>query len=216
MSKVELKEGTSVFTSDGKEVGKINRFVLNPSTDEVTHIVIQKGWLLPEDKVVPFRMIGSVTEDRVELNEDIDDFEKLPPFEETHYIEADNQAPGYPAGKVPAYYLYPPDGYLGYPAYGLGPYSWPPVETERNIPKNTVPLKEGSDVISSDDKHIGDIERLFIQGDSHRVTHLLVSHGLLSKEKKVIPAGWIQSVEEDKVHLSVPSRLFERLPAYES
>jgi uncharacterized protein YrrD len=217
---MELKEGTSVFTTSGEEVGKINRFVLNPTTNEVTHIVVQKGWLLPEDKVVPLRMVSSSTEDRVVLNEDIGDFDELPPFEETHYVELTEDdtslAERPPYRYAPAYYLYPPAGYVGYPTYGLGYYGWPPVETVQNIPGNTVPLKEGSNVISSDDEHVGDVERLFVNPDSNRATHFLVSQGLLFKEQKLVPADWVRSVEEDKVRLAVPSRLLERLPAYES
>lgn len=217
---MELKEGTNVFTASGEEVGKINRFVLDPATNEVTHIVVQKGWLLPEDKVVPLRMISTATEARVVLNEDIGDFEQLPPFEETHYVELTEDDPS-PAERpthryAPAYYLYPPSGYLGYPAHGLNYYGWPPVETVQNIPGNTIPLKEGSNVISSDDEHVGDVERLFVDPGSNRVTHFLVSQGLLFKEQKLVPADWVRSVEEDRVRLAVPSRLLERLPAYEA
>lgn len=217
---MELKEGTSVFTASGEEVGKINRFVLDPSTNEVTHIVVQKGWLLPEDKVVPLRMISSATEERVVLDEDTGNFDQLPPFEEAHYVELtedDTSLAGNSTYRhAPAYYLYPPSGYIGYPAHGLGYYGWPPVETVQNIPGNTIPLKEGSNVISSDDKHVGDVERLFVDPDSKRATHFLISQGLLFKDRKLVPADWVRSVEEDRVNLAVPSRLLERLPAYEA
>ena len=216
---MELKEGTSVFTASGEEVGKINRVVLDPATNEVTHIVVQKGWLLPEDKVVPLRMVSSATEEKVVLNEDTGDFEQLPPFEETHFVELpeDDTSPAKQSTYryAPAYYLYPPSGYIGYPAYGLGYYGWAPVVTQQNIPENTIPLKEGSKVISSDDEHVGDIERLIVDPDSNRATHFLISQGLLFRERKLVPADWVRSVEEDRVHLAVPSRLLERLPAYE-
>jgi uncharacterized protein YrrD len=217
--KMELKEGTSVFTASGEEVGKINRVVLDPATNEVTHIVVQKGWLLPEDKVVPLRMVSSATEEKVVLNEDTGDFEQLPPFEETHYVELP-EGDTSPAKQsnyryAPAYYLYPPSGYTGYPAYGLGYYGWPPIVTQQNIPENTIPLKEGSKVISSDDEHVGDIERLIVDPDSNRATHFLISQGLLFRERKLVPADWVRSVEEDRVHLAVPSKLLERLPAHE-
>lgn len=45
---MELKEGTDVVTASGDQVDRINRFVLHPVTNEVTHIVVQKGWLLPD------------------------------------------------------------------------------------------------------------------------------------------------------------------------
>lgn len=217
---MEFKEGTGVFTLSDEEVGKINRFVLDPATNEVTHIVVQKGWLLPEDKVVPVDWIGSATQEKVVLREDVGDLEQLPPFEETYFVEL-TEVETSPARRptyqyAPAYYWYPPHGYIGYPAYGLGYYSWPPVETRLNIPADTVPLKEGSDVVSSDGEHIGDVERLFVESDSNKVTHFLISQGLLLKERKLIPAHWVRSVEEDKVHLTVSSQLLERLPPYES
>jgi uncharacterized protein YrrD len=237
MLRAELKEGTSVFTSGGEEVGKINRIVLDPVTHEVTHLVVQKGWLFSEDKVVPFEMVKSATEDKVVLNEDIENFDELPPFQESQYIRT-RDADLSPAersssleearrgavdqGQVsrsgssrysfaPAYYWYPPHGYIGYP---LGYYGWPPMETVRNIPQDTVPLKEGTDVMSSDEEHVGDIERLFVATDSNQVTHFVISQGLF-QDRKLVPAHWVNSVGEDKVHLAVSAELLESLPAYE-
>jgi sporulation protein YlmC with PRC-barrel domain len=219
-TELEIKEGTSVFTSDGKEVGKISRFVLDPGTNEVTHIVVQKGWLLPEDKVVPTAMVDAASDERVVLNGKVDDLNQLPPFEETHYVEltdADRNSTGPATYRyAPAYYWYPSSVNIGYPGLGLTPYGWPPVETTRNIPADTIPLKEGSAVVSSDGKHVGNVERLFIDAETNKATHFLISHGLLFKDRKLVPAHWIKSVEEDKIHLTVPSRLLERLPSYQS
>jgi uncharacterized protein YrrD len=218
LKKMELKEGAGVFTSSGEQVGKINRFVLDPATNEVTHIVIQKGWLLPEDKVVPIRMVNSASEERVVLSRDVGDFDQLPPFEERHFVRAASE--DIPQGEhatyenLPAYYWYPPAGYIGYPAYGLEYYPWPPVETRRNIPEETVPLKEGSNVMSADEKHVGDVERLLVESDSNRATHFVITRGVFLKERKLVPAQWVRSIEENKVHLIVSSQLLERLPPY--
>lgn len=218
---IELKEGMSVVTPGGEEVGKINRFILDPATNEVTHIVIQKGWLLPEDKVVPFEMISS-DEDRIVLQEEVGSFDDLPSFEETHFVRATDDDPhnmglaGDPVYRyTPGYYWYPVPAGLGYSGLVPGYNPWPAVETTRNIPDNTIPLKEGTDVISSDGEHVGDVERLFIDPDSNRTTHFLMSQGLLFKDRKLVPADWVTSIEEDKVHLAVPSRLLQRLPDYQ-
>jgi hypothetical protein len=174
-------------------------------------------------------MIRSATEDKLVLNEEADNFDELPPFEESHYIQpqAADLAPGEQRNRVgqgdigrpiapgpafaPAYYWYPPYGYLGNP---VGYYGWPPMVTQRNIPEDTIPLKEGTDVMSSDDKHVGDVERLFIESGSNKVTHFVISQGLLFKDRKLVPAHWVRSVDEDKVHLVVASELLERLPSY--
>jgi uncharacterized protein YrrD len=218
---LELKQGVGVFTANGEEVGKINRFVLDPATNEVTHIVVEKGWLLPEDKVVPFEMINSVNEEKVVLNEDIENFDELPPFEETYFVRASDEEispPKYQTyGPAPAYYWYPSVVNTSYPAYGLVRPAWPPAETEtkRNVPENTVSIKEGSDVVSSDGQHVGGVERLFIDSDSKETTHFLISEGLLFKDRKLVPTHWVKSVGEDKVQLTVSARVLERLPSYE-
>jgi hypothetical protein len=89
------------------------------------------------------------------------------------------------------------------------------VVTTQNIPADTIPLREGVDVISSDGKHVGDVERLFVEPDSARATHFVMSQGLLFKDRKLVPAHWVKSADEDKVHLTVTSSVLERLPSYE-
>jgi len=226
MHEEQLKEGTGVFTSGGEQVGEINRFVLDPNTNKITHIVVQKGWLFAEDRLVPFEEVRSVTEDKVVLKDEIEDFDQLPPFEETHYVPVNErdrdrdldreQEEGYPAYPVgPAYFWYPPYGYLGDPAYGLA-YGWPYGVKERNIPADSVPLQEGTDVVSADGEHVGDVEELFVDDESHMVTHFLVSQGTFFKDRKLVPANWIRSVSEDQVRLNVASELLKRLPAYEA
>jgi uncharacterized protein YrrD len=219
---MELKEGMGVFTPGGEQVGTVNRFVLDPATNGVTHIVIQKGWLLPEDKVVPFEMVSSATGERVVLSEEVGDFDKLPPFEETQFVRAADEEPGDPTPTAdpayqytPAYYWYPAQSNIGFPGIGLGHYAWPMGETKRNIPEDTVPLKEGTDIMSSDGRHVGDVERLLLEEGSNKVTHFVISQGLLFKDRKLVPAHWVKSVEEDGVHLVVSSQLLERLPSYE-
>jgi sporulation protein YlmC with PRC-barrel domain len=238
MGSMELKGGTRVFTADSKGVGKVSRFVLDPATHEVTHIVVQKGWLFSEDKAVPFEMVQAAEEDIVVLSENISRFRQLPPFEETHYIgasEADVSRGGSPRdmaaqpeqsggahhdttveedisqegarrhGTTPSYYSYPPRRFMGYPAMG----------TTRNIPAHTIPLNEGTEVISSDGEHVGSIESLFVASDSNKATYFVVSQGLFFKRRKLIPAPWVETVEEDQVELTVSSKQLEELPAYE-
>jgi hypothetical protein len=117
---------------------------------------------------------------------------------------------------MPAYYWYPtqPDTGIGFPGVARAPYSGPSTEKHRNIPEDTVPLKEGTEILSSDDKHVGNVERLFVQTDSNKVTHFLISQGVLFQDRKLIPAHWVKSVDEDRVSLAVSSELLERLPSY--
>ncbi|MGZ9235340.1 MAG: hypothetical protein ACXW4E_07435, partial [Anaerolineales bacterium] len=46
-------------------------------------------------------------------------------------------------------------------------------------------------------------------------THFVVGKDFLLKEHKLAPAFWATSVDEDKIHSSVESSMFERIPDYQ-
>jgi uncharacterized protein YrrD len=214
---MQFKEGAKVLTADGERVGTIDRVVLEPDTKEVTHLVVQKGLLFTEDKVVPMSLVGPATEDQVILREDAGDLEKLPDFQDSHYVPVDRgpHPPGAAHWARPVY-LYPPIG-AWWTADSYGDYAKPRhvAKTEKNIPNGTVALEEGAKVIGSDGERVGDIERIFTDPLEERATHLLLSEGLILKEKKLVPTGWMSNVFEDEVHLSVDSDFVESLPEYQ-
>jgi uncharacterized protein YrrD len=217
---MQFKDGTHVYSFDGQVVGHVDRVVLNPKTKEVTHIVVRKGFLFTEDKIVPLHLLASATEDRVSLREDAGNLDELPPFEETHYIpldEADLRNGDYPVGMSSALYWYPPmGGSMGYP--GIATYAYPPpyrTETEQNIPEGTIALKEGARVFSDDDQHVGNVVRVFTESPSDRVTYFLISEGFIFKEKKLIPVSWIREIQEGEIHLSVGTSVLDKLHEYQ-
>jgi uncharacterized protein YrrD len=215
---VQFKKGAKVFTANGNRVGTIDRVVLEPETKEVTHLVVQKGFLFTEDKVVPMSLVGPATEDRVTLRGDAGDLEKLPDFQESDYVSVDHGKQPMPIseGQVRSLYWYPPVGAWwttsAYPAITKPQYV---LKTEKNIPKGTVALEEGAKVISSDGEQVGDIERIFTDPQEDRATHLLISEGLFLKEKKLVPTNWITNIFEEMVHLSVDSDTIDSLPEYQ-
>jgi uncharacterized protein YrrD len=214
---MQFKEGAKVLKADGERVGTIDRVVLDPDTKEVTHLVVEKGLLFTEDKVVPISLVGPATEDEVTLREDAGDLEKLPAFQESHYVPVERgpHAPGAADWARPVY-LYPPTG-AWWTTAGFGDYTKPHyvAKTEKNIPEGTVALEEGAKVIGSDGERVGDVERIFTDPLEERATHLLISEGLILKEKKLVPTGWMSNVFEDEVHLSVDSDFVESLPEYQ-
>jgi uncharacterized protein YrrD len=217
---MQFKQGANVYTSDGRDVGRIDRVVLDPKTKEVTHIVVRKGFLFTEDKIVSLSLIASALEDKVTLRPDAGNLDALLPFEETHYIpadEAETKAAQYSADLASPLYWYPPVG--GWMGYGADyAYAYPPpyvVETEQHIPKGTVALQEGSIVTSADGKHVGNVERILSDSTSDRATYFLISQGFLFKEKKRIPVTWIRQIKENEVQLSVNAHTLEGLHEYQ-
>ena len=99
----------------------------------------------------------------------------------------------------------------GYPGYPEPAYVR---RTEVNIPEGTVPLEEGAKVVSSDGDRVGKVERVYAEEEEQRVTHLLISQGLFSKERKLIPSMWVKHVLGDEVRLSISRNFVEQLPEH--
>lgn len=216
---MEITKDATVVTSDGKEAGHVDRVVLNPKNKEVTHVVITKGTLFTEDKVVPIDRIASGDEHRLVLRADNGILENLPAFEEERYVIVNEEELGRSA---PATHIYPPSLYAyspylaEYRAAPLAAEAQPPyvIETEQHIPDNTVALKEGAHVTTMDGKHVGNVERVLTDLEANRATHLIISKGLLLKEKKLVPTMWVDNVTEDEVHLVIGTRTLNELPNY--
>ncbi len=232
---MEFKAGTYVYTTDGKDVGSIDRVILDPRSNEISGIVVKQGWLFSEDKVISIDLIASASEDRVTLRQTKHDLNKLPPFEETYYVPLEEE--DYPQGLsekaiartnyAPASYAYPPVGteWWGYGGY----FGLPPAEpvatsdygadyiqrTKTNIPEGTIAVREGARVMSVDNQHVGDVEEVFTDPASNAATHILISQGHFFKEHKLVPTNWIKSERENEVQLTVNTSLVERLPSYE-
>ena len=214
---MQFTEGARVFTAEGESVGAIDRVVLDPDTKKVTHVVVRKGFLFAEDKVVPLSLVGHAAEDKVILRLGEGDLEDLADFEESHYVQAEHgteSAPGSAHWARPLYWY--PAADSPWPTGGVAVQDRPRYieKREQNIPEGTVALEEGAQVIGSDGRQVGDIERIFTDPVADRATHLLIAEGLFLKEKKLIPASWMTTVSEDEVHLLVDSDFVERLPEY--
>jgi uncharacterized protein YrrD len=222
---MEFREGMSVVSSDGKTAGKLNRVVIDPGTKEVSHIVVQKGRLLPADKVVPIALIEKATENAIMLKPEAGNLREMPSFERTLFVGLDDSElgrTGYPAAYVPGFYWYPP---YGMPGYSLRPYYEIPFGLtiiaarggaqgdERSIPENAVALREGAAVFGSDGKRAGDVDEVLTGAGDH-VTHLVLARGVLKHSRKLVPIHWVGRIEDDDVHLKVGSEFVKGLPDY--
>lgn len=214
---MHFRENAEVLTSGGEKIGRIDRVVVDPATDEVTHLVVKKGLLHTRDKVVPVDQIQSTTEEQVVLKKTADDPEAFPNFEETQHIpvagiEEFERREAEQAQRVIWYHTR-----IELPWWSRGGYpgSSKPLfvkKTRRNIPEGTIPLEEGAKVVDAGGDAVGEIEEVYAEPEEHRVTHILISRGRFSKEKKLIPSMWVKDIFENSVRLSVKNEVIENLP----
>jgi len=211
---IRLLKDADIFSSVGEKIGTLDRVVLDPETKEVSHIVVKQGMLFPSSKVIPFSYVD-LDGDRITLTKNAMELKDLPDFTESSYITSDKTDDS--EENAEAVYFYPPRHIAWWATGGRIWYPKPRyvLETEKAIPDDTVALEEGAAVVSNDGEDIGEIERVFVDQEENRATHIVVSRGLLSKEHKLVPTLWITKVMEDKIYLSIDSDLFERLPEHE-
>jgi uncharacterized protein YrrD len=206
---MEFREGAAVYTPDGRHLGNVDRLVVDPGSRRVTHIVIRRGHLLPEDKVIGVEQLSTATEERIVLDAEPG---KLTPFEERHYVPLDEGTRrqwGIDQG-VPLLRG-------SWMASGSIPYADVTAERiERNIPKGDVAVAEGAAVVDSNGEHVGRVLELVTDPKSGRITCLLIEAGhLWGKHPKAIPINWVSTFGEGQITLAVGAKTLENVPAHE-
>lgn len=217
---MKFVDKTPVFTADNEQVGKVDRVVIDPASQQVSHLIVEKGFFFTEDKVIPVSAVADANEERVLLEKAKDELE-LPKFEITEYIplyEIDHKDRYRKEYRHPLY-AYPSVGATS--TWGTAWYYNPGFDsqsakvTRRNIPEDAIALREGAEVYSRDGEHIGDIESVITTDDSNHITHFVISRGLFVENQKLIPVFWVSRTEENKVYLGIRADILNELPDYE-
>src|SRR5690606_10366687 len=227
----------TVKSANGETVGRVSHFVIDPRTDEITHLVVEKGFLFMEDRVVPIESVASADENEIRLapgrgNEP----EDFPLFESSYYVkpgEYSTDAGLYPS--LSAYYYYPPVPGMGswgampvVPPVGppgmqagtpqpAGPMNSAPIndagivsrEASEELPQHSVAVRKGADIYSNDGQLVGQVDEVFTSAESNRVTHILMSQGLLAKSFKLLPIHWVGKMTAERVDLGTSARVIE-------
>jgi uncharacterized protein YrrD len=214
---MHFKKGNDVYTASGEKIGSLSRVVIDAKTRDVTDLVVKRGAFPTTEKVIPVGLVDVEDDDRIILRETNQGIEDFMDYETAHYVPVEQSEPLY--GDVDLAYWYPPTNLQLPPGRGgLYPDVAPDhvIETESSIPEGRVAISEGAQVISADDKHIGNVEQVIADSGSNNVTHFVVGKGFLLKQYKLVPVQWVNRVKNDKIYLSVEARLFDHLPDYQT
>ena len=196
--------GTEQFTI-GAEVsctngacGRLSRVVVDPVVLVVTHLIVEPRRGHEPPRLVPVGLVNS-TAGEIQLNCTSAEFDVLDPAEETRFIADYDDVPNYRPTDV---VFWPHYGYRG----GLGNLA-----TSDTIPPGELEVRRGEHVQASDG-HIGQVEGLVIDPDSHRVTHVLLQEGHLWGRKDVaIPISTVTRAA-DYIEVSLSKQQVQDLP----
>ena len=209
--------GAKVFTADGKEIGKVDRLVVDPRTDTVGEFVVHRGLLTQHDIIIPTSevrdQIGNDDADELHLTLAMTAVEQLPQFEESAYVTP-------PIGLYPGGFggggvlwpgpLYstaaPPETTTGLDGGAAADATTYPNGTladrmERSRPDDVF-INTGTDV-KSGDKKLGTVDELVVDMHSGKVTELIVKRGLFGGKELRIPTQFIESIGGDAIYVTL-------------
>lgn len=217
-TKIQFQRNATVMVTNGQKVGSLHRIVVNPRNNALTNIVVRTGTLLSqEEKVIPIDLVAEADADQIVLHDRPGILQSLPPFEEERIVEENGALDQPPAlDDMPLVMFGRPN--VGMPSVGTplitesaGQNEQFVTHIEQNIPVGTVAIKEGAKVVTAEGKHAGNVESVLADSSMARITHLLVSNGLLTKEKKLLPIHWVTVLGEDEIRLGVKKSSVDEL-----
>ena len=204
--------GTEASGSDGT-VGRLIRVIVDPTVEEVTHLVVEPEHRPDLGRLVPIDLVEfGAPAGGIRLRCTKTEFENLDPAEDTQIIPASAGYGGYGAGQIgymPYYGL--EGGGMAVPGIGGGGSIGPQVVATDSVPLGEVEIRRGESVQATDGD-IGRVQGLVIDLGSRHVTHFLLQEGHLWGKKEVaIPISAVTSTR-DGIQLKISKQEVQDLP----
>jgi sporulation protein YlmC with PRC-barrel domain len=177
---MRLNLDATVRTRDGEDVGNVDRAVVDPSTNEVTHIVLRTGAIFGRDIMIPREDLERASQDGETIQLDLtkDELEQFPDF----MIEQYSGPP--PAWVAPAGYGFPSSGYAWPiatdPMTGAVPTMLPDEDLDDEAATeepDQVTLTKGALVLDRNGDDIGVIDDLRFDGATGRLQGFVLRVG---------------------------------------
>ncbi|MCA9933700.1 MAG: PRC-barrel domain-containing protein [Ardenticatenaceae bacterium] len=205
---MDIPLDVDVFCSDGK-CGRSTAVILNPVSQEITHVVVTTQEMLHGEYEVPVTLIEESGPDSIQLRCRRNTLAGLEPFHKVKFVSLhDLDEPGTPLTEIPetllsSAWLWPYITANG----GYGTY----VNVEQ-IPHSELAVHRGAHV-EAVDGHIGQVDEFIINPENNHITHLVLREGHLWGQKDItVPISEIERVESDVVYLKLDKMGVEALP----
>jgi hypothetical protein len=212
---MDIPINATVQCNDGLG-GRSTHIVVNPITEEVTHIVVKAKGPPQVERLVPIMFVKATTLEQIQLSCSRTQLGRLRPFIETEFIQ------------VPAELLdlascsYDEDeDLLSLPFASLElPHGHTIHEDGQElllqqyevVPPGETAIRRGTRVQATDGR-VGWVDEFVIDPESKYITHLTMRRGHLWGEQEIsIPVSEIARIAEDVVYLELDKRQIKALP----
>ena len=205
MNEFDLDFGAQVFCKDGK-CGTLSRLAVDPETWQVTHLIVEEGFLLKRARVFPFASLDSTTPAGIYLTIHSTELENYPVYQEE---TVETPAPNQGEAGMSAFWR------EGVP-YGVGSTVPLAIITEKirhGVPEDVVVTDRGTPVEGLDGG-IGKLDHFLVGATAGELTQIIIQQGLLFINKRAIPAYLARSISEDGIFVEASREELEDLPEY--
>ncbi len=195
---MDLPINATIECSD-EQYGTSVAIILNPTSVEVSHLIVREPGLFGVDRMVPIALVTESTPEQIRLRCTKDELVELPAFVSTSYLPASpHYLPAYGAGMMFSPYL------SMRPAVSID---------HENTPADELAIHRGAHVHATDG-HIGVVGEFLVNPVSSGIAHVHPARGaLLEPPECRRPVAKIDHIEEDTVYLTLNKHEVEALPA---
>lgn len=194
---MDLPVEANVYCQNGF-VGKTETLIINPIKKTVTHFVISTKLFRNKSYLAPLSLIEATTAKRIDLACDLEDLEKLEPFQDIRFVEVQDA------------------GDLDLEAWDV--MAWPFAELVKEdsffldkVPLGELSLRRGCTVKTLDGAKFV-LEEFVIDHNSGMITHLVIrQRDGLEVQEVYIPVHHIKNLEDKVIQLGITQHVLDQL-----
>jgi len=208
MQTFDFNIGAEVHCTDG-QCGRLLKVVVDPHTERVTDLIVEKGFILTTDKVLPVSVVEKATPEAVYLSTTGDQLADCADYREVEFSEPApewQETKRYRTGEV-AHYAF---------RYGIAlPDPVVPMVRQRvheGVPSELAVLERGTPVHNVNGE-MGKMDHVLVDRESGEISYVIVDRGLLSPSL-VVPISKIGKVSEQSVTVKATDEELEEFSSY--
>jgi uncharacterized protein YrrD len=204
MTQLNFHMGVQVQCTNG-QCGKLAGVVMNPESRCITDLIVEKGFLLKHDRILPLSVMEGATEENVYLSLNSNELDQYPEY---RVIEYEEPVTGLEQQSTPVV-----------TPYGMQQGALDPVVpmVKKKIREGIGPgqkvIERGMHVNSTSGT-FGKVDHMLMNPESKEVTHLVVRRGMIFSDHVVIPISIVEEVREDSIFVTGADEELEQLPRY--
>ena len=204
----DLRHGADVLASDGKEAGKLHAIVVDPGSNQVTHLAVNTGPHFPEPgfgdpKIVSVDMdeVAEIKAERIDLAITAAAFGALPLYEHTHFFAVpDSEQTPEPAGVSR---LWSVASAIAAALARLGTGIAVPAEHFQKAQFERHILNDAPVWRAEPHTHVGDVERVLIDDTTDEIEALVIKRGVVFTTDVVLPMRYVTEIRDGMIRAQI-------------